>query len=85
MGVITAYILFAMTTGIVAIYEIVSPVMGDLQILNPEHNMVEYKWISYSVFFLMFLVGAPLVFFSCIIPSWGTRFRESLLNALATP
>ncbi len=85
MGVIELYILFALTTGFVASYELVTPVLFELSLEDPGHNMIEHKWLSQFVFFLMNVVGAPLILPACIVPSFGERFRGALVKALAKP
>ncbi len=85
MDVIVWYAIFAITTGLVANYELIAPVFADLALIEPEHNMLEYKWISYIVFTLIDTVAAPVVILSCIIPSVGERFRNALLTALTNP
>ena len=82
MTVISLYVLFALTTGIVSIYELVNPVMFELALHQPNHNMIEYKYLSYFVFFIFCTVFAPLMFVSCIIPSFGERFKGALVVAL---
>ena len=85
MGVIELYIICALATSLAGMYELVLPTLNELKMLRPEHNMLEYRWITYSVFLLIFTIAAPLVFLSCIIPSWSERFRDSLVLALIAP
>ena len=73
------YMLFALTTSIVFIYEIVHPVM--LKQFS-EVGSIENKKLLYTTMFIMGIITAPLVFFSCLVPSWGIVFRESLQKAL---
>lgn len=82
MGVIEFYIIFALTTGAVSLYELVGPVMFELSLHDPKHNMVEYKYLSYFVFFVFCTAVAPLMFLSCIVPSFGERFKGALVTAL---
>lgn len=79
---ILLYVLFALTTGIVALYELVIPVMWELAILEPEDVVVKAKYTSYITFFIMSVLTAPILIFPCIIPSIGDRFRYALLEAL---
>jgi hypothetical protein len=82
MDLVGWYILFAITTSLASIYELWGPVMKQLAIEQPTHNMVEYKYISYMIFFTSGLILAPVIIFSCLIPSFGERFRVALLNEL---
>lgn len=83
MEVLMWYVLFAITTSLTAMYELFVPVIKELEILQPENNVVEYKWICYTTFFLLTIVLAPLILPSCIIPSLSGRFKKTLLMALS--
>lgn len=83
MEVLMWYVLFATTTSLAAMYELFIPVIRELRSIQPKNNAVEYSWITYSVFFLLTLVLAPLVLPSCLIPSFGERFKKSLLSSLS--
>ena len=76
------YLLFAVTTSLVTLYEIVLPVMRDLVVEKPEDLMVEHKYLSYFVFFFMGIILAPLLLIPCLVPSAGNRMRASLLIAI---
>lgn len=74
------YCLFALTTSIVAIYELLMPVMrrrrAELGRAVPDTGAI------YFTAFIINILMAPVVFFSCIIPSWGERFRNSMYDGL---
>lgn len=79
MSIVGFYILFALTTSLASLVELVYPVISRRkkeQLESPSAILL------YSVFLLLNALAAPLVFFSCIVPSWGTRFRESLYKGL---
>lgn len=82
MEVILWYFLFASTTSFAALYEIVGPVLRELEVHNPEDNMIQNKYLSYFVFFGMGLLFAPLLLLPCLVPSVGESFRLTLLKAL---
>lgn len=73
------YSLFALTTAFTALYEIMHPVMQERQMDKPS---LEHPWLMYLIFFCIALLSAPLIFFSCIIPAWGERFRVQLSKTL---
>jgi hypothetical protein len=78
MDAVDFYLLFALTTAIAAQLELVNPVIS----LELEKNgSVENLSLIKVVMFLLNLLAAPLVFLSCIIPSWGIEFRDSLSKA----
>lgn len=76
------YALFALTTAIAAMYELVIPVYREVEKENPKTPMVEYKKITLSTFFLLCVLVAPLVFIPSIVPSRGERFRAALKNSM---
>ena len=73
------YLLFSLTTAICAVLELLVPVM---KTEKTESGKISAEKLIYIVFFTMSIILAPLVFFSCIIPSMGSRFRDSLYNGL---
>lgn len=72
------YLLFALTTAFTAVYEILYPVMQ----LRKQEFEVENQTVTYVTFFLLTFLIAPLIFLSCVIPSMGERFRNSLYDGL---
>lgn len=73
------YVLFAVTTAFSAIYQILIPVSTFRQ---SEGHTIEGKPIVYITFFLLTILVAPVVFFSCIIPSMCDRFQSALYKGL---
>lgn len=82
MEVIIFYGIFAVATGLTFLYEIVYPVLTELYKIDPKNVLIEYKLLSYLTFFLFSLIVAPLVLPATLIPTWGIRFRSSLLLSL---
>lgn len=79
MVLLSMYALFALTTAIVSLLELLGPVIN-FRIKNKKP--VEHVYLTYFVFFCISLLIAPLVFLSCIVPSMGERFRETLEKGL---
>lgn len=75
---ILLYGLFALTTALTSLYEILLPVLRR----RKETSQVENELVVYITFFSLSFLIAPLIFLSCIIPSMGDRFRNSLYNGL---
>lgn len=73
------YLLFSLTTAICSVLELLVPVM---KAEKTESGKIDAETLIYIVFFTMSIILAPLVFFSCIVPSMGNRFRDSLYNGL---
>jgi hypothetical protein len=76
------YLLFAFTTGFVALYELIVPIMRELEDVSPSNNLIENKIVAYMLFVSGCILFAPVVIFPCIIPNLGVSFRRSLLNEL---
>jgi hypothetical protein len=75
---ILLYTLFALTTAFTSLYEILMPVIRR----RKETFKVENELVVYITFFSLSFLIAPLIFSSCIIPSMGDRFRNSLYDGL---
>jgi hypothetical protein len=72
------YVLCAVTTAIVAVYELFWPVISQLRLTHTELNVVKYWRLTVATFFVMSVLVAPLILPACIIPSKGERFRQAL-------
>lgn len=73
------YCLFAITTALTAMYELVIPVVSRR---DKDPKPWQGKHIMYFTLFILCMLAAPLVILSCFIPSWGDRFRGTLYTAL---
>ena len=73
------YGLFALTTALAAVYELVIPVLNKEQTLK---GTVENYYIYYVVFIPLFIITAPLVFLMTVVPNFGESFRNTLHNSL---
>ena len=82
MDVILPYLLFAVTTGLVSLYELINPVLRELAVTDPDNVVLQNKTISYITFTLMGILCAPILFVPCVFPSIGERFRSALVIAL---
>ena len=79
MELFVLYVIFAITTSLTFLYEIGHPVItkGVVNKLN-----VAPSFVYYLTFFFLNCLIAPLIFLSCIIPSYGEKFREVLYTSL---
>lgn len=84
MGLIEYYVLFAVTTAVVSIYELVWPVLQQLRLTHSELNVVTHVKITVFVFFVMSVAMAPFLLIPCLWPSKGERFRNTLYTSLQT-
>jgi membrane-anchored protein YejM (alkaline phosphatase superfamily) len=82
MWLIEWYALFAVTTSLVAGYELFWPVLKSLSITHPELQVVQTTWLTMLVFMTMALVLAPLTILPCVWPASGERFRKKLWETL---
>lgn len=79
MIIIELYIIFALTTALMAVFDILRPVIRR----SREEGIEEENLLAiYVVFFAVVFVSAPAVFLSCIIPSQTIAFRDSLYIGL---
>lgn len=81
MEYLALYCLFALTTAVTSMYEIVIPVIRKQK---EEVGSVENKYTLYITLFLLALLIAPYMFLACIIPSFGESFRTGLQKGLFT-
>ncbi len=79
MEVMYFYGLFALTTSIAALYELIGPTLSKL---DPTNNVVEYKFVTYMTFLVLGIIVAPLLLPATLVPSLGERFRNALFLAL---
>lgn len=79
MDIFLLYCLFAVTTGVVSLYETLAPVLRKRDIDTGKTNS---KLMYYIVILITNTLFAPLVFLSCIIPEWSIRFQEALYKGL---
>ena len=77
-----AYFIFCLTTAIMASLFIFRPVMAQVIKNQPLNPVSQYSYISYSVFFMITILAAPVMFFSVIIPSFNERFKLTLGETL---
>lgn len=78
MSFLGFYLLFAITTAIVAVYELFWPVISQLMIARPELQVMEYWKTSLATLFFSAVLFAPVVFPLCIVPAWSEKFKKFL-------
>jgi hypothetical protein len=79
MTVFEWYLLFCLTTGMVAIYELLMPVFRkEVEVSGKVDNLFTIS----VTFFIITVLIAPLVFISCISPQKSEVFRENLYLGL---
>lgn len=72
------YMLFAVTTGITAVLELLMPVVAEYE----KDHVISQKYVTYFTFFIVSVLMAPAVLLSCLVPSMGDRFRKVLVTSL---
>lgn len=70
------YGIFALTTAIMAILYLLIPVMKE------QKKPIEHPFLIHMVFFVLAIIGAPVVFYSTISHAAGDRFKEHLAKGL---
>lgn len=78
MSFLAYYVIFALTTGIAVCYEHLAPVIRFRERKTKVHN----KFITYTIVFVSSSIVAPLVFLSCIVPSFSLKFKQGLHEGL---
>lgn len=76
MSILVLYGVFCLTTAIVALKDLLYPVM------RTQTEAISNPVLIPLVFFIISVLIAPLVFLSCIVPSMGDKFREALETGL---
>lgn len=79
MDIFLIYILFAVTTSVASLYELIWPV---LRMQETKAGKLPNKSMYLFVCLCINILIAPLIFLSCIVPSFGVRFRIALQEAL---
>lgn len=79
MEFVLAYVLFAVTTSLTSLYELVSPVLAKRRQEGLPTMSVP---LLYLTFFVVNTINAPKVFLSCISPAQGDLFRKGLYTGL---
>lgn len=79
MSLFEWYCLFALTTAVVAIYELLHPVIKQRAL---DVGKVNDKVVLYITFFAIALLTAPALVVSCLMPSAGEKFRSVLYREL---
>lgn len=79
MDIFFIYCLFAMTTSLTSLYELIRPVLNKANLAD---KVPHPSWIYYVTFFFLGTLVAPAIFLCCIIPSWSIEFQDHLEKAL---
>jgi hypothetical protein len=82
MGLIEWYCLFALATALTSYYELFNPVLQQLEVAQPENNLVTTKFLSFVIFVGGAFLIAPLLVLPCIHPKSGETFRKALFETL---
>ena len=78
MAFFLGYMLFAFTTAVASIYELIWPVLKEGEAEGIEVN----KFLYVLIFLCVNTLAAPIIFLSCIVPSFSLRFRFALKEEL---
>lgn len=81
MSVLYAYYLFALTTAVMAMWELHIPAVNAIS--DRTKNMIKHKYITYVVFFCMSLIFAPFYFYVCIKHSAGIIYRDRVIEIMS--
>lgn len=82
MGLLEYYLIFSITTSLVATILMCRPVLSEVRLKNPTNPLVEYMAKGYVIVFLLLAIVAPLVFIVLLRKSSIESFKFGLLKAL---
>lgn len=80
--ILEGYILFALTTSIMATFKLLPQVMGRLRTEHPEHNLVTYYKVAYLTFFTLSTLIAPLILLAVMLPKPEQAFVNAMYEAI---
>lgn len=80
MSFLAYYAIFALTTTIVSLFELLQPVVQMYEDINCKQ--IENKIATYVAFGGISLLLAPFVFLSCIVPTMGETYRNALYKGI---
>ena len=70
--------MFALTTAIAGVYELIMPVIWVLKNSNPELSVVRGRLLTYLASGIFMFVAAPIFFPLVLVPKMGVAFRHGL-------
>jgi hypothetical protein len=82
MWLLQAYLLFATTTALAGIYELIYPVVEQLKHTHPDLPVIKYSGITYIASFMLIFAAAIVFFPVVLVPSMGNTFKTSLHKSL---
>lgn len=82
MGLIEFYLIFALTTSLIALIDIFIPAVQEAKADGITNVLTENCKTSYLVYFVISAILAPFIFLPVIIPSMHARFKTSLTKTI---
>ena len=73
------YLVFCVTTAIIANYRIFSNVLNQI---DEEDLLNENKFLARATFFVLSVVAAPILFFVVLIPSIEETFTSAMAESI---
>lgn len=78
MGLIEYYLIFAISTAIVALLDFFNPALADAEADGIKNVFTENPKLAKFVYFILTILMAPLIIMPLLVPSMNERFRLSL-------
>lgn len=78
MGLIEYYLIFALTTSIMALIDVFLPTLNQARRDGIKNVLTENPKLSVVVYLVLTSIIAPLILLPLLVPSMNVRFRESL-------
>lgn len=82
MGLIEYYLIFALTTSIMALIDVFLPTLNQARRDGISNVLTENPKLSVLVYLVITAIIAPLILLPLLIPSMNTRFRNSLADTI---
>lgn len=79
MSIFLVYILFAVSVGLWACYELMWPVLKALSVERPDDVLVQNQLLAYVVMFSISTLTAPITVLSILVPSLQHQVIDQLM------
>ena len=76
------YIVFCITTAILANTYWITPLIDALKSIRPSHDIANSPYLTHFVFFLIGIALAPLLFLPVVVPSLRKDFYNKFLATM---
>jgi uncharacterized BrkB/YihY/UPF0761 family membrane protein len=83
MGLIGFYLLVALATGLCVFIDILVPAMESLILLEPDSDVVKYRFWFYLGVTSLAIAAAPFAFLIYIVPKFNEAAKSGLVTGMS--